>query len=538
MTDEGKVKIALLPASSTQNAYQDTLADEKSTNLSVFAITDVAGSVIEKSITASRAVLANVESGLLISQKAIINSLSVTRLTAASVTSDSISSLTGVFNDLTVRERLTSPLVQTETLIATGSAQLAQLETSVVKPDSSTLTIDLSQPKVASEEGDKGPLASVVIRGREGKKVAELDDRGNATFSGTIAASQTQTNELTADSISTQSVEAQNARIQSLEATDATLSGRIIAKDIQSENITKLTSDTQSLYTNVNQIQSLLAGIQTQKLSDAQFYQNLGNSPLSFDIDGNTTLSENLTVAGDTKLYNASVANSFTAGNIYIQDNSLLSLTWDLKLSALATITLFDGSVQIARDGTITTQGTLIAKGGVKTDRLEATAPDKDLNVVLGSSTTVNEQSGETETRTAKFTIQDTTGMEQASIDSSGSAQFKNLSLRTYSDPVVLSPMDNFQKNGVFKAGIETTDQSAGAGVVPENEDEVVIYNSLIKQNSLVYLTPVNNIPDLQLTVISKNVCSPGVVGCKPSFTVSSGSLNHGALPFNWLIIN
>ena len=308
MTDEGKVKIALLPASSTQNAYQGTLADEKSTNLSVFAITDVAGSVIEKSITASRAVLANVESGLLISQKAIINSLSVTRLTAASVTSDSVSSLTGVFNDLTVRERFTSPLVQTETLIATGSAQLAQLETSVVKPDSSTLTIDLSQPKVASEEGDKGPLASVVIRGREGKKVAELDDRGNATFSGTIAASQTQTNELTADSISTQSVEAQNARIQSLEATDATLSGRTIAKDIQSENITKLTSDTQSLHTNVNQIQSLLAGIQTQKLSNAQFYQNLGNSPLSFDIDGNTTLSENLTVAGDTKLYNASVS--------------------------------------------------------------------------------------------------------------------------------------------------------------------------------------------------------------------------------------
>ncbi len=66
-----------------------------------------------------------------------------------------------------------------------------------------------------------------------------------------------------------------------------------------------------------------------------------------------------------------------------IENNSILSLASDLKLKSFSTITLFDGAVVIAKDGTITTQGTLIAQGGIKTNEIRPINDNENVSVEL-----------------------------------------------------------------------------------------------------------------------------------------------------------
>ena len=66
---------------------------------------------------------------------------------------------------------------------------------------------------------------------------------------------------------------------------------------------------------------------------------------------------------------------------------SIISLSSELKLSALSQINFFDGAVTIAKDGTITTQGKLIAEAGIRTNEIK---PLTDNGQVLINNLTVN----------------------------------------------------------------------------------------------------------------------------------------------------
>jgi hypothetical protein len=48
-------------------------------------------------------------------------------------------------------------------------------------------------------------------------------------------------------------------------------------------------------------------------------------------------------------------------------------------------------------------------------------------------------------------------------------------------------------KNGIFAPAIEASASAAGTGIIPKNSQEVVIYSSFAKPNSLIYLNPKNN---------------------------------------------
>ena len=143
-------------------------------------------------------------------------------------------------------------------------------------------------------------------------------------------------------------------------------------------------------------------------------------------------------------------------------------------------------------------------------------------------------------------------GVTQASIDASGSAYFKNgLALDKYLDATtsatIIAASENFAKNGVYAPAIETKYETAGIGLLPENEQEIIIYNESIKENSLIYLTPTNSITNNQLSIISKESCLPvstnsnqfqPISACRPYFKVSTGNTIHSQIKFNWLIIN
>jgi hypothetical protein len=516
--------------------YDGNLGDSESSVLSKqYELLDKSGQAVTNVIFAGQGLFGKIKTGLLDAQNAVVKgtlvaantvtttlqstTVKTTSLIASSIKSDSVS----------VSEKIASPVIDTDNITVKETAKADKVETNVIKPQTNDLTIDLNITPTPSENGEAaGPLAKLLIKGREGRDVASIDAKGNASFSGTIAASQVQADSVVSSDISTDTLAVQSGRINSLEGAEASLSGKLVAKEVNAENIQKLASD-------VNSVQQLLASLQNQPVPNPSYYQNI---PSDIDWTGN-----NITSTGNANLYNVSVTNVFTAGNIMIENNSILALASDLRLSSLSTITLFDNAVVIAKDGTITTQGTIIAKKGIKTNTIQAADPSKDVNVILGTAGSRIEETTKTRADNQKFAITNNLGVEVASVDASGSAHFNDIALNKYVDATssatVIASAQNFAQNGIFAPAIETNMESAGVGVIPATEMEVIIYNKNISENSLIYLTPNQSIPNGQLSVVEKNTCKNSTdVACKPYFKVSSGTMSDHDLKFNWLIIN
>jgi len=502
--------------------------------------------IIEEMGAFAEVAAARINAGLIETEDMIVNGI----LVATNITSEKIVSTTAeignlIAKNITVREKIISPVVETEDIISTGSAKLSQIETNTISPQDQNLVIDLNKStdetlqeasgEIASQ--NEGPLAQLIIKGFEGKTVATIDERGNATFSGSLAAREATISGL-------------------LAAQSASVSGTLTASRIESENIKELEGNIaslsdgsiannetmQQLSNNVNDIQSLLATIRNSSLPNPGYYQNLDGTTIPWNNSAiqqsNNPTIEELTVTDNSNLYNATVSNSLMVGNLYMDNGSILSLSSDLKLSSLATITLFDGSVVIGRDGTITTKGPLIAQAGIRTNEIRAVNEGEDINIQLSN---VKSQMTN-QIQNSKFKVQNSQQEEVASIDASGSAKFKELSLEKYMDATssaaVIAAPDNFVRNGIYAPAIETEAQTAGVGILPTNSSEIIIYNEKIKEDSLIYLTPTEQIPNIQLTVVQKTTCLPNETGCKPYFKVSSGVGAHPEIKFNWLIIN
>jgi hypothetical protein len=209
---------------------------------------------------------------------------------------------------------------------------------------------------------------------------------------------------------------------------------------------------------------------------------------------------EELTVSGNTNLYNANISNSLLVGTTLINDNSIISLASELKISALSTINFFDGAVTIAKDGTMTTKSELIAEGGIRTNEIKGLTDNGKVNI------------------------------NNLAIDN---LAINNEYLDATSSAAIIAASDNFDKNGIFAPAIETASSSAGIAILPENSSEVIIYNDTIKENSLIYLTPTSSTASVsQLTVGQKSTEG------KPYFKVITNTPSTLPIKFNWLIIN
>jgi hypothetical protein len=161
-----------------------------------------------------------------------------------------------------------------------------------------------------------------------------------------------------------------------------------------------------------------------------------------------------------------------------------------MRLSALDKITLFDGAVTIAKDGSITTKGEIIAQGGIKTSKI--TPLEENLSV-LGNISILGD-----------------------------------LKLKKATDSAVIAASENFAKNGIFAPAIEASASAAGTGIIPKTSQEVVIYSSFAKPNSLIYLTPKTSQP-ISLSIFEKK---------DGYFRVIRNQLLDQEITFDWLIIN
>jgi len=200
----------------------------------------------------------------------------------------------------------------------------------------------------------------------------------------------------------------------------------------------------------------------------------------------------------------------------------------------------------------------------VRTNEIRGINDGDDVTVKLKNDqlSIVNDQSiinnsiiNKDTTKNTKLKIENSIGDEVASIDASGSAKFKSLALEKFTSATgsasIIAAPDNFVKNGIFAPAIETKAETAGVGLLPSNQNEVIIYNDSVKTDSLIYLTPTTNTNSQQLTVIKKESCALVGAGrdlpinqvnaaesCRPYFKISTPTNNHDEIKFNWLIIN
>jgi hypothetical protein len=488
LTDQGDVygqapaNVAAASLSNTNVVYNGNLQDFKNTN-AAFAVT---GEYVDEFISASSALLGKIKAGFIEAQNVIVNNT----LVANRIVTQTLDAATLNIRNLVVQEKISSPIIETNNIVVSETAKANKVETNEIKPKEEDIIFDLSQ----NNNPDAGKLAQLIIKGLEGKTVTTIDSQGNASFSGQVIA----------DSLSIDN----NATISGtltagqFETNEASVSGKLTAKEIQSDNLTDLenrlnrtASDSSYLATSVNDIQRLLAEIQNEPTPDPETQTNLSNT-----TDLTSMTLEELNVTGTTNVYNLSVSNSISTGNLLIEDNKILALSWDLNISALSRINFFDGAVTMARDGTITTRGEIIAEGGIRTNEIKGLTEEDNVNInkLAVDSLTIND----------KY-------------------------LEATSSSAVIAAADNFELNGLFAPAIETATTSAGIAILPANSTEVVIYNNNIKEDSLVYLTPTSDYPQSgQLTVVKKEFEG------KSYFKVSSNTISALPVKFNWLIVN
>jgi len=420
--------------------------------------------------------IAKIKAGFIEAQNIVVNNT----LVAKNIAVDNIQIAGKNINQL-IDERINliinsnhvvSPIVETETII-TNEIKAVNQDLIINLDNQLNQSESVESVPNSTDSTNKGALAHLIIKGLEGKTVTTIDAAGNASFSGQIIADS-----LKIDNDATISG---NLASNTLTTNDASISGKLIAGEIESSTI--------------NDIQSLLADIKNQPISDLNNQTNLSNaSNLSSQQLNNETM-EQLTVTGNSNLYNVSVSNSLLVGTTLIDQNSIISLASELKLSALSTINLFDGAVIIAKDGKITTRGEIIAEGGIRTNEIKSLTDDGQVSI---KNLTIN-----------------------------------NLTIDKIStNSAIIAAPDNFAQNGIFAPAIEAATASAGLGILPANQSEVIIYNDRVSADSLIYLTPTSDAPtNSSLTVGEKST------GAKPYFKVI-GTPSAALSKFNWLIIN
>jgi hypothetical protein len=454
------------------------------------------GEVINQVIDNFQLFAGKIKTGLLEAENIVVNNT----LAAKNAVIEQLNVVSENVASLAVGNKITSPIVETNTLQVNNEAQIPHLETNEIKPENKEVSINLSE----NNDVQKGELSKLIIKGLNGKKAIEMDAVGNATFSGTLASNKLETNE-------------------------ASISGKLVAKEIESENINSLTrelSNTQNnlsnissksgeLETDMNEVQKLLADLKNQPLPNIDSYQTiLQDMTIPASQSGQIAYSdnmifENISSTGTTNLYTAYVSNNITIGNVFIEKNKISALDFELKLTALSSINLLDGEVIISRTGGLTTKGTLTAKAGIKTGKIEPLNENENVFIKNLETNEIN---------------------------------ISDKYLEATNSGVIISAPDNFEKNKLYAPAIETKAQTAGNGIIKSQDEEIVIYNESIKEDSLVYLTPTDNPQNNTITLVKKEICGLEAQEqsnqCKPYFKVISNNKDHDDIKFNWLIIN
>lgn len=419
-------------------------------------------------------------------------------------------------------EHIQSPIIETER-IETKEISVDTIES---KKDDITIKLGSDKKSSGSDSDNTKKMAQVMITNMENTPVASIDAQGNASLSGSLDAKEVKTGLVDAKHIT-----AEEMLADLIQAQNASIAGTVKAKHVESENISEMEKNLHSISDLLTENESKLMGLYDEndslssvidkiqetitkidniasggpklKETDVDFIDKAYSKNDAIEKSILEKLQSESFIFNDLKLNNAHISDGLTAGTIYIESDSILSLGYDLQISSLSTISFFDSEIVMTKDGDIDVHGSLTAE-----------------------NITVTNHSHE----------------RVASIDMKGQGTFKGLAIeRDHNDSpeaLLITPEENKKRNGIELPALETDTNTAGQGIVPPNEKEIILYNSYIKSSSLIYLTSTSGTSDASLRVSKKESCEGDVSSCRPYFSVSINVEEEKGVPFNWLIIN
>jgi len=200
-------------------------------------------------------------------------------------------------------------------------------------------------------------------------------------------------------------------------------------------------------------------------------------------------------------LYDLSIAGRISVGTtMFIAQNYIEALGSDLSLQSLRQggLSIMGGLIYVDTKGNLKAQGDLSVSGKLAVNVISP-LPSSDLviNNADGSSVLSVSQMGD--------------------VIASGSGTFAKLNLSFIQPVLIISPTEAIASS------------SAGTANIAPYQSEIIIRNSLVTEESVIYITPVGT-PSGQ---------APFLVHQTPaSFTVGAQSPTNHPIDFNWLIVN
>ncbi len=390
-------------------------------------------------------------------------------------------------------------------LLASGNftspvADSEQIRTNIISPTGNNGTIALNI------ESNNIKLKNTTT----GKVVAQINDNGDASFSGTLSSEVAL---FESASISG------SLATGSLTTNDATISGTLYANNIDGLD-TRIANQLQ------NQQQASLSGNLASGNVDSL---HVGNLTADYGIfeQGIVALGP-ATFTSLTAMEQISIGDSFVIG-----DNAINTLGADLEIQPLRQggVNFLAGLVKIDTNGNMDIAGNLnvlgniAAQNGVFNGILTANSIATNLISPLADNALVIARSPNSVIASGSAAISSDNLLDvRGSLSASGSGTFAKLNFNIVGQAHATSDLE------------ATATGSAGFATLKKNKPELTIYNPNVTEDSLIYITPFGDTQNKVLYLLRQVPDSEFESG---SFTVGvSGPVINKDIQFNYLIVN
>jgi hypothetical protein len=375
-----------------------------------------------------------------------------------------------VAQTLTVGDKLIAPTVETEVLTTNFISPLTDEPITITGPV-------VIEPQTASDSAS--PLA--------------LEVRGSASIAGDLIADRVVTDELIANKVKASTIEGLRSKIEDIVA--------------NLDQPTAEPPDSQSI--DVNTLNTLYELLNSRTATASASHLDLASINAEFGF-----FSEYLAVMGTAVITNLKVTNTLSINDqLLLASNSISTLedTLYLQPSGVGSINFLAGLITLDETGQVTINGDLNVTGTLTADT------GRFNQLVLGKQPDKLDQFGQ------MLQVFDNQGNLTASIDSSGSAQFKDITTEMIT---IASAGESSQATA--SASI-TTNATAGKAILPAGLAEFTINTPHVTDQTLVYVTPIGNPQNQVLYVKSKKE--------NEWFKIAINQPLPYDLEFNWWII-
>lgn len=452
ITDIGNVEISMVPGTDNFTLEENTDSGQRN---------------IEKIGVFASAAIGNLKAGFVNAQKIITQSIQATNAQLDTIATKNIN----------VDQKLVSPVVEVQ-----------NLKTGQIESLSGDLAVKLNEDSDLS------------IKNSQGEEVASIDDQGNATFNGEVAADDVTANELRAGKIFADEIVSKNGTFGEI------LAGTVSADLVQKSDIEKIQERIASIENKpkadpitLEAIENILSEAQTNNslLADAQ---NWNTNTATDSAELNNLAVSTLFVTTSATVASLSASESVTVGSdLVIQStnnfglaNSINTLTSPLEIQSggTAPIHLMAGLVKIDTNGDVSILGNLYVAGKIESSGLTL-KENKDLRFT-------NQEGQQPPDKI--LSLQNDQGNEVASVTASGSARFADVS----TNKLVIASHDEKDASAVQNGEIQTNAVS-GKAVIPAGRSEITIRNENVTNYTLAYVIPTSSTENKVLYVKAKD---------------------------------